>query len=246
MAFATHSFAREFTVAAHFFAREIAADRSKSLAVAAQSFKLLRSHLAAIVRSCPGFRHGESRWLPNLVSKIQERTLVCAVGENADGRSRFADRGTRGSKSNRSCVISNSVSTHHEMLARQINDRVKKRSEVFLIVVLLVKINSWPQLHLPSKKVMLLLHPLDRETLVNFQLVGSYEPTLVNFMAVKANFGEIFVHVMLRQEARENSLDDAFYSYIKNHNKCTRGLIQRKMQKCLASLVEVLHRGAVE
>ncbi|CAL1406831.1 unnamed protein product [Linum trigynum] len=199
MTFATHSFAREFTVAAHFFAREIAADRFKSLAVAAQSFKLLRSHLAAIVRSCPGFRHGESRWLPNLVSKIQERTLVCAVGENADDRSRFADRGTRGSKSNR----------------------------IFLIVVLLVKINSWPQLHLPSKKVMLLLHPLDRETLVNFQLVGSYEPTLVNFMAVKANFGEIYVHVMLRQEARENSLDDAFYSYIKNHNK-------------------VLHRGAVE
>ncbi|CAI0539646.1 unnamed protein product [Linum tenue] len=170
MAFATHSFAREFTVAAHFFAREIIADRSKSLSVATQSFKLLRSHLAALVRSC--LRHGESRWLPNLVSKIQERTLVCAVGENADSRSRFADRGTRGSKSNRSplvqnktgCVISNSVSTHHEMLARQLNDRVKRRSEVFRIVVLLVKINSWPQLHLPSKKVMLLLHPRHNST----------------------------------------------------------------------------------
>ncbi|CAI0394842.1 unnamed protein product [Linum tenue] len=86
------------------------------------------------------------------------------------------------------CVISNSVSTHHEMLTRQLKDRVKRRSEVFRIVVLLVKINSWPQLHLPSKKVMLLLHPLDLETLVNFQLVGSYEPSLVNFMAVKANF----------------------------------------------------------
>ncbi|CAI0539610.1 unnamed protein product [Linum tenue] len=205
MAFTTHSFAREFTVAAHFFAREIVVDRSKSLSVAFSS-------------SCTKL---SQTW------KIHERTLVCAVGENADSRSRFADRSTRGSKSNRSCVISNFVSTHHEMLARQLNDRAKKRSEVFRIVVLLVKINSWPQLHLPSKKVMLLLHPLDLETLVNFQLVGSYEPTLVNFMAVKANFGEIYVHVMLRQEARENSLEDAFYSYIKNHNK-------------------VLHRGAVE
>ncbi|CAI0539648.1 unnamed protein product [Linum tenue] len=139
MAFATHSFAREFTVAAHFFAREIIADRSKSL--------------SAFSSSCT-----------KLSQTWRIKVAPQPVGENADSRSRFADRGTRGSKSNRSCVISNSVSTHHEMLARQLNDRVKRRSEVFRIVVLLVKINSWPQLHLPSKKVMLLLHPRHNST----------------------------------------------------------------------------------
>ncbi|KAJ9182326.1 hypothetical protein P3X46_006330 [Hevea brasiliensis] len=33
-----------------------------------------------------------------------------------------------------------------------------------------------------------------------------------------------------------------FYSYVKNHIKCTRGFTQRRMQKHLESLVEVLHK----
>ncbi|CAI0436916.1 unnamed protein product [Linum tenue] len=37
-----------------------------------------------------------------------------------------------------------------------------------------------------------------------------------------------------------------FYAFVKNHIKCTRGLIQRRMQKRLESLVEVLHKGAME
>ncbi|KAF2314015.1 hypothetical protein GH714_021531 [Hevea brasiliensis] len=33
-----------------------------------------------------------------------------------------------------------------------------------------------------------------------------------------------------------------FYAYVKNHIKCTRGFIQRRMQKRLENLVEVLHK----
>ncbi|OAY28142.1 hypothetical protein MANES_15G044500v8 [Manihot esculenta] len=33
-----------------------------------------------------------------------------------------------------------------------------------------------------------------------------------------------------------------FYAYVKNHIKCTRGFIQRRMQKCLERLVEVLNK----
>ncbi|KAG6759191.1 hypothetical protein POTOM_035660 [Populus tomentosa] len=37
-----------------------------------------------------------------------------------------------------------------------------------------------------------------------------------------------------------------FYAYVKNHVKCTRGFIQRRMQKRLESLVEVLHEEKLE
>ncbi|CAN1144918.1 Actin-related protein 2/3 complex subunit 2B [Linum perenne] len=37
-----------------------------------------------------------------------------------------------------------------------------------------------------------------------------------------------------------------FYAYVKNHIKCTRGFIQRRMQKRLESLVEVLHKGTTD
>ncbi|KAJ6719369.1 ACTIN-RELATED PROTEIN 2/3 COMPLEX SUBUNIT 2B [Salix purpurea] len=37
-----------------------------------------------------------------------------------------------------------------------------------------------------------------------------------------------------------------FYAYVKKHVKCTRGFIQRRMQKRLESLVEVLHEEKLE
>ncbi|XP_011041426.1 PREDICTED: actin-related protein 2/3 complex subunit 2B-like isoform X2 [Populus euphratica] len=37
-----------------------------------------------------------------------------------------------------------------------------------------------------------------------------------------------------------------FYAYVKNHVKCTRGFIQRRMQKRLESLVEVLHEEKLQ
>ncbi|KAB5537689.1 hypothetical protein DKX38_015222 [Salix brachista] len=37
-----------------------------------------------------------------------------------------------------------------------------------------------------------------------------------------------------------------FYAYVKKHIKCTRGFIQRRMQKRLESLVEVLHEEKLE
>ncbi|KAJ6430253.1 hypothetical protein OIU84_021625 [Salix udensis] len=37
-----------------------------------------------------------------------------------------------------------------------------------------------------------------------------------------------------------------FYAYVKKHVKCTRGFIQRRMQKRLESLVEVLHKEKLE